>query len=157
MKIEMFTPREIAPYARNPRQNDAAMAKVAASIKEFGFRQPIVVDKDMVIIAGHTRWAAAGLLKLKQVPVHIATELSPTQVKAYRLADNRTNQESHWDYELLDLEIEDLRNEDFDLELTGFDLKELERKDTAEPPEDFQSVDDNIEVKNECPKCHYEW
>ena len=87
----------------------------------------------------------------------IATELTPTQVKAYRLADNRTGQEALWDYELLDLEIEDLRNEDFDLELTGFDLKELERKDTAEPPEEFQSVDDNLEVKNECPKCHYEW
>ncbi len=86
MKIEMRKLSEIKPYDKNPRINNAAVDAVAASIKEFGFRAPIVVDKDDVIIVGHTRWKAAGKLGLERVPVHVANELSPAQVKAYRNA-----------------------------------------------------------------------
>jgi ParB-like chromosome segregation protein Spo0J len=94
---------------------------VAASLKEYGFRQPIVVDADGIVIAGHTRLLAAKQIGMKQVPVHVATDLSPTQVKAYRLADNRTAEETSWDLELLPLELEGLVDLEYDLDLLGFD------------------------------------
>jgi DNA modification methylase len=115
------------PYARNSRKiSERAIDKVAASIKEFGFRQCIVVDKGGVIICGHTRLLAAKKLGLKQVPVHVADNLTPAQVKAYRLMDNRSHEEAEWDLELLGPELEELRGLDFDLELTGFDDREVD-------------------------------
>jgi DNA modification methylase len=115
------------PYARNSRKiPERAIDKVAASIKEFGWRQAIVVDRDGVIICGHTRLLAAKKLALKQVPVHVADNLTPAQVKAYRLMDNRSHDETDWDLDLLGPELEDLRGLDFDLELTGFDPSEIE-------------------------------
>ena len=126
LTVESVPLAEVIPYARNPRKNDAAVAKVAASIKEFGFRQPIVVDDQMVVIAGHTRLEAARQLGLADVPVHIAEGLTDTQAKAYRLADNRTGQEAEWDMDLLGLEMRDLVGDEFDLSLTGFDDLELE-------------------------------
>jgi DNA modification methylase len=115
------------PYARNSRKiPERAIDKVAASIKEFGWRQAIVVDKDGVIICGHTRLLAAKKLGLKQVPVHVADNLTPAQVKAYRLMDNRSHEETDWDLELLGPELEELHGLDFDLELTGFDQHEIE-------------------------------
>ena len=127
MQVTEIDIGKITPYARNPRRNDGAIAKVAASIVEFGWRQPIVVDEAMVIVVGHTRFEAAKRLGLTTVPVHIATGLTPTQVKAYRLADNRTNEEAEWDASLLALELEDLKLEDFDLDLTGFDDSEIDK------------------------------
>ena len=127
MKVELVEIARVVPYARNPRRNDAAIAKVAASIKEYGFRQPIVVDEEMVIIAGHTRLQAAQALGLKKVPVHIATGLTQAQVKAYRLADNRTHEDSEWDEELLAIELGELDELGFDLDLTGFEAIELEK------------------------------
>lgn len=126
MEIESWPLTKIIPYARNPRKNQA-VAAVKASIKEFGFRQPIVVDRDGVIVAGHTRYMAAQELELKVVPVHVATELTPIQIKAYRLADNRTAQNATWDDELLGLELQELQADDFDLDLTGFDDADLAR------------------------------
>jgi len=115
------------PYARNSRKiPERAIDKVAASIKEFGWRQAIVVDKDGVIICGHTRLLAAKKLGLKQVPVHVADNLTTTQVKAYRLMDNRSHEETDWDIELLGPELEELQALDFDLELTGFDPHEID-------------------------------
>jgi DNA modification methylase len=125
MKVEMMQIDKLIPYARNPRRNDAAVDAVAASIKEFGFRQPIVVDEDMVILVGHTRFKAARKLGLQEVPVHVATGLTDAQKKAYRIADNRLNEIAEWDNDLLELELEDLRMVDFDLALTGFDADEL--------------------------------
>ena len=101
------------------------MAKVSASIKEYGWRQPIVVDEENVIIAGHTRLMAAKRLGLDEVPVHVATGMTPQQVKAYRLADNRVAAEAEWDEDLLALELSELSDSDFDLSLTGFDDDEL--------------------------------
>ena len=89
MKIELIQIDRVIPYANNPRRNEAAVAKVAASIKEFGFRQPIVVDNNNVVIVGHTRLLAARQLGLAEVPVHIAEGLTSSQIKAYRIADNR--------------------------------------------------------------------
>ena len=125
MKIEIWKITDIKPYEANPRVNDQAVSAVAASIREFGFRQPIVVDEDGVIIVGHTRWKAAQQLGLEKVPVHVAKGLSPAQVKAYRLADNKTAEFAEWDLELLPIELADLKRMDFDLELIGFSGDEL--------------------------------
>ena len=127
MKIELWTVDQVIPYARNARTiSDAAVAKVAASIQEFGWRQPIVVDGKRVIIAGHTRLLAARKLGLKEVPVHVADNLSPAQVKAYRLMDNRSHDETSWDFELLGPELADLQSLGYgNLELTGFDQNEI--------------------------------
>lgn len=107
----------IIPYKNNPRNNKKAIQYVANSIKEFGFKQPIVVDKNNVIICGHTRFEAAKLLNLKEVPVIIANDLTEKQVKAYRLADNKVAEMAKWDMKALDLELSDL---EFDMTEFGF-------------------------------------
>lgn len=126
MKVEMMAVERLIPYARNPRRNDGAVDATAASIKEFGFRQPIVVDEEMVILVGHTRTKAAQKLGLSQVPVHVATGLTEAQKKAYRIADNRTGEIAEWDNDLLALELEDLRMADFDLGTLAFDAAEVD-------------------------------
>jgi DNA modification methylase len=127
MKVEMRPISSIRPYQNNPRHNDAAVDAVAASIREFGWRVPIVCDEAMVIIAGHTRYKAALKLGLTMVPVHIAVGLTPDQVKAFRIADNQSSDLSDWDYDLLPIELNDLKASDFDLGLLGFDQDELAR------------------------------
>jgi DNA modification methylase len=126
VKVELVPVGKVTPYVRNPRKNQASIANVAASVKEFGWRQPIVVDREMVIIVGHTRYLAALQLGMEKVPVHVA-DLSPAQAKAYRIMDNRSAQDSEWDMALLGLELKDLEGEGFDLSLTGLDEDELER------------------------------
>ncbi len=125
MQIELRDIDRVKVYPGNPRINDAAVDAVAASIREFGFRQPIVVDEAGVIIVGHTRYKAALKMGLKQVPVHVAKDLTPEQVKAYRIADNKTAELAEWNMELLPLELKDLLAADFDLSLLGFDADEL--------------------------------
>jgi ParB-like chromosome segregation protein Spo0J len=125
VKVEIIDIDKLIPYARNPRKNDAAITKVSASIKEFGFKQPIVVDTDMVIVAGHTRYEASKKLGLEQVPVVIADDLTEAQIKAYRIADNKTNEYAEWDYDLLKLEIDDLIELNYDLDLTSYDQNEI--------------------------------
>lgn len=127
MKIEMRKLSEIKPYEKNPRINNAAVDAVAASIKEFGFRVPIVVDADGVIICGHTRLKAAQKLGLDSAPVHVATDLSAMQVKALRIADNKTSELAEWDFNLLPLELKDLQELDFNIDLLGFGEAELEK------------------------------
>ena len=127
MQVEMRPITAIRPYENNPRHNDAAVDAVAASIREYGFRQPLVVDEDGVIIVGHTRYKAALKLGLNEVPVHVAVGLSPAQAKAYRLADNQTATMSSWDDDKLPLELLGLQEMGFDLDLTGFSGDELLR------------------------------
>jgi len=128
MEIETWPVDRPIRYARNARKLSArAVDTVAASLKEFGFRQPIVVDCDGVVVCGHTRLAAAKKLGLESVPVHVASNLSPAQVKAYRLMDNRSHEESSWDLDLLPLELLELKELNCDLALTGFDTDELNR------------------------------
>ncbi len=135
------------PYARNPRQApEAAIAKVAASLQEFGFRQPIVVDEEHVVIAGHTRLLAARQLGLEQVPVHVACGLTPQQVKAYRIADNRSAQETTWDFGLLPLELTELGDLDYDLGLTGFDPAEIAGFLATDRPRASP-------IPTSCPRC----
>jgi DNA modification methylase len=127
MHVEMCPIGSIRPYENNPRLNEAAVAAVAASIREFGFRQPIVVDEEGVILVGHTRLKAAQKLGLESVPVHFAHGLTPAQAKAYRIADNQTASLSGWDDDKLPLELIGLQELGFDLDLTGFSADELER------------------------------
>ena len=119
MHVELRPIDSIRPYPGNPRINEDAVDAVARSIKEFGFRQPIVVDGEGVIVVGHTRYKAAIKLGLKMVPVHVATDLTPEQVKAYRIADNATNEIAEWDYQLLPIELAGLQEANFDLGLLG--------------------------------------
>lgn len=144
MKIQEIELEKIKPYENNPRKN-LNYDKVAKSIKEYGFQQPIVVDKDMSIIVGHTRYEAAKRLDLKTVPVVIA-ELNPLKAKAYRIADNRLNEDSKWDFSLLNKEFTDLMDNHFDLDNLGFDNKELENLITFEP--EFKTDDDVPEMED---------
>ncbi len=125
MIIELRALSAITPYEKNPRINDAAVDAVAESITRFGFRQPIVVDEDGVIVCGHTRFKAAQQLGLDTVPVHVATDLTPEQIRAYRIADNKTNELASWDMELLPLELAELQDAGIDWSLLGFDEDEL--------------------------------
>ena len=109
MEIELWPIDRPLPYAKNPRKiPQSAIDKVAASIKEFGWRQPIVVDADGVVVVGHTRLLAARKLGLLEVPVHVAADLTEAQCRAYRIADNRAGEEARWDDKLLKLEISEL-------------------------------------------------
>jgi len=149
LTVEWWPTEKPVPYGRNPRvAPEAAITKVAGSLAEFGWRQPIVVDEEGIILAGHTRLLAAQRLGLEKVPVHVATDLTPQQAKAYRLADNRTAQETSWDMGLLPLELADLAEFEYDLALTGFEPDELaaflaeetegltDPDDVPEPPEE---------------------
>ena len=121
----MIPIEQVKPYTKNPRKNDRAVELVAKSIKEFGFRNPIILDKNGEIIAGHTRLKAAEKLKLKEVPVIRAEDLTEEQVKAFRIMDNKSSEKAEWNMELLKEELIELQKEDFRLELTGFSFKEL--------------------------------
>lgn len=120
MQTEMRKTGTVKPYDKNPRLNDGAVTAVAESIKAYGFNSPIIVDKDGVIICGHTRWKAAQQLGLEEVPVIVASHLTKKQAKAYRIADNKTSDLSIWDNKLLLEELEDL-----DDLFTGFDPGEM--------------------------------
>ena len=133
-KIEMRRISDLKPYKNNPRKNDKAVDAVAASIKAFGVKQPVVIDDNGEIIAGHTRLKAAKKLGIKTVPCIVADDLTPEQIKAYRLADNKTAELAEWDMELLPLELDDLQ--EFDMTLFGFEMP----KGRAEAIEDDYEI-----------------
>lgn len=119
MNIETWKIDRIKPYKDNPRVNRQAVEPVAQSIRTFGFQQPLVVDEQGVILAGHTRWAAARKLKLNEVPVVVASDLTPDQARAYRLADNKTAELADWEPASLARELDALQTQ-FDMSLFGF-------------------------------------
>ena len=123
--VEIRDIESIRPYQQNPRLNDHAVDAVVASLKEFGFRQPIVVDGDGIIVVGHTRWKAAKKLGLAKIPVHVARDLTAQQVRAYRIADNKTAEIADWDLTILPIELSELRDAGVNLGLLGFDQEEL--------------------------------
>lgn len=127
MQVELWDIARVKEYERNPRCNEGAVDAVAKSIREFGFKVPVIVDAGGVLIAGHTRLKAARKLGMKQVPVIRADDLTPEQVQAFRIADNQTASIATWDYQLLPLELKDLQAADFDLDLLGFGADELAR------------------------------
>ena len=158
MQIESVALNKIIPYIRNPRKNENAVEKVASSIQEFGFRQPIVVDSKNVIIAGHTRFEAAKRLGLDLVPVHVADGLTEQQVKAYRIADNRVGQEAEWDYDLLKLELEEILKSD-STGFEDFEIEEILKEINFESATiEEQGSLDKIDPKMiECPLCKKEF
>lgn len=120
IQIEWIPPEELIPYEKNPRKNDKAVDVVATSISQYGFLVPIILDKDNIIIAGHTRLKAAKKLGLKEVPVIWAENLTPAQIKGFRIMDNKSNEYAKWDLESLKIEFQELKDLNFDLSLTGF-------------------------------------
>ena len=132
--VEMWPVDRPKDYPGNARKwSGQALAKVAASIKAFGFRQPVVVDSDEVLVVGHLRRAGAREAGLKQIPVHVARDLTAAKIRAYRLADNRTAQEADWDMDLLASEFAGLKALDFDLSLTCFNAAEWETPHQPDP------------------------
>ena len=127
---------EIKPYEKNPRKNDEAVKYVAESIKQFGFKVPIVIDSQNIIVAGHTRWKAAKKLGLSEVPCIVADDLNDEQIKAFRLADNKVSEKAEWDFELLSDELEDLF--DFDMSVFGFDDVQEEEEPQEVTEDDFE-------------------
>lgn len=144
MQIEMRKPSDLIPYVNNPRKNDgAAVDKVASSIKNFGFKVPIVVDASGEIVAGHTRHKAALKLGLDEVPVVVADDLTPAQIKAFRIADNRVAEESGWDFDLLEIELEAI--EGFSVEDLGFDAGELDFGEHVDI-QDYSDIENEMEL-----------
>lgn len=157
MNIETWPIEKVIPYARNPRKNDGAVAVVAGSLKEFGWRQPLVVDREGVLIVGHTRLLAARQLGMTEVPVHVA-DLTQAQAKAYRIADNKSSDAAEWDFDLLRLELDDLKALDVPLDMTGFSLDDLPAVMDSIPDEN-KAIDEDAmrDTENECPKCGFKW
>lgn len=154
MQIKNWDINDVKPYNNNPRKNDEAVEKVANSIREFGWQQPIVVDKNGVIIVGHTRLKAAYRLELEQVPVLVAENLTDEQVKAYRLADNKTGELAIWDWHKLNIELEDIDWLDTNMEDFGFsagiDIDEFfTDNETSGGEESTQAEPKEIQ----CPHC----
>ena len=142
MEIIMKKTTDIVPYENNPRRNTEAVKYVANSIKEFGFKQPIVIDKDGVIVAGHTRWLASRTLGLEEVPCIMADDLTAEQIKAYRLADNKVAELATWDYDAL---LEELGEISIDMTDFGFSL------------DDFEDEEETIETDDKDAKIEEKW
>ena len=158
MKIVEKKVDELKAYENNPRKNEEAVKYVTASIKEFGFKVPVIVDKDNVIVAGHTRVKAAQELGMTTVPCIVADDLTEEQVKAFRLADNKVSEFSLWDFDLLNQELEGF--EDFDMSAFGFinfDESEVDLEDFFEEKEEVEKEEkeEAIPVPEEiqCPHC----
>lgn len=135
MNVQEIKLKDIKPYGKNPRKNDDAVPYVAESIKQFGFKVPIVIDKNNVIVAGHTRYKAAKKLGFKSVPRIIADDLTDEQIKAFRLADNKVSEKAEWDLDLLDSEIEGI----FDIDMTDFGF-ELESEELEAEEDEYQGT-----------------
>lgn len=164
MKIKNMKINDLIPYENNPRNNEGAIEYVANSIKQFGFKVPIVVDKDNVIVAGHTRWLAASALEMDEVPVVVADDLTPEQIRAFRLADNKVAEKASWDFTKLADEIKGI-DTDINLNELGFGEFEL---DTLLNGNDFdETALDNLFMEApekeskpktiKCPHCGKEF
>lgn len=150
MEIKMVKIGDLKPYENNPRFNDEAVQYVANSIKQFGFKVPMVIDKNNVIVAGHTRYKASMELGLKEVPCIVADDLNEEQIKAFRLADNKVSEKATWDFELLDEELQDIINinmEDFDFKLTDINWDDIEELTDAT----YKEPESN---RLQCPMCN---
>lgn len=157
MNIVYLPVDDLIPYEHNAKQHpEKQVEHIANSIREFGFRQPIVVDADNVVVIGHGRLLAAEKLGLETVPVVRADDLSEAQIRALRLADNKTN-ESEWEFAELEAELAELEM-DFDMSEFGFDDPSSDTSDDSyETPESFKEYGEDMETKHVCPRCGYEW
>jgi ParB-like chromosome segregation protein Spo0J len=148
LKIEYVDIDSIKPYENNPRHNEEAIPFVMNSIKEFGFKNPIIIDKNNVIIAGHTRLESAKRLGMKEVPIIHADDLTEEQVKAFRLADNKVSEKASWNFELLDEELEDL---DINMEDFGFEDIKIDWASVDEINENNYEKPESEKLR--CPLC----
>jgi len=150
---------DLIPYVKNPRKNDAAVSAVAASINKFGFKVPIVIDENNVIVCGHTRYKAAEWLKLKTVPCIMADDLTPEQIKAFRLADNKTSELSGWDVDLLVEELQEITAidmTDFAFDVNVFLKADEQKEQNLNNGEEIDLDDfDDENFKCKCPKCGF--
>lgn len=153
MEIKYVDITDLTPYENNPRINEAAVEAVANSIEEFGFRNPILIDADGVIIAGHTRLAAAKALGLQTVPVIVAEGLTEEQIKAFRLVDNKTAELSKWDFELLESELNELS---LDMEKFGFIEDKFDESLLDDLFTEAQESKEKEPKQIQCPHCG-EW
>lgn len=153
--VKIMDINALKPYPSNPRKNEHAIEPVANSIREFGFKQPIVIDKNNTIIAGHTRLLAAKELGLTEVPVIVADDLTPEQVKAYRLADNKTGELAGWDFEQLDIELDDIA--DIDMSKFGFEAftETLDSPSGGGGGEIGLDEFEDGKFEHVCPKCGF--
>jgi ParB-like chromosome segregation protein Spo0J len=160
-KIKQRSVAKLIPYAANSRtHSDAQVAQIAASIKEFGWTNPILVAGDDTIIAGHGRLLAARKLDMEEVPVIVLDHLSKSQQRALVIADNQLALNAGWDMDMLKVEIEDLKLDDFDISILGFDASSLDKmlNDAIpqEAPDEFKEVDEEA-LGHNCPKCGFEF
>ena len=154
---------DLKPYEKNPRHNDEAVKGVANSIRQFGFKVPIVIDKNNVIVAGHTRYKASLELGLETVPCIIADDLTPKQIKAFRLADNKVSEKSYWDFDLLNEELADLKLDfdmgEFDFRVQDIDIdwddEQGEKKEDDEEELSEDTYEPPKKIYLECPHCHH--
>lgn len=144
MEIIELSIKDIKPYEKNPRKNDDAVQYVVQSIKEFGFKVPIVIDKNNVIVAGHTRYKASKKLNLDVVPCIIADDLTEEQIKAFRLADNKVSEVAEWENSLLSKELDSILNIDMSL----FDFKEIFKEEIAEEEKEVEFTESLEEEHN---------
>ena len=151
MKIVNKKVEELRPYENNPRFNDDAVEYVTKSIKEFGFKVPIILDKNNVIVAGHTRYKASLELGLKEVPCIIADDLTDEQIKAFRLADNKVSEQASWNYDLLDEELSDIL--DIDMKEFGFEKMQDIDLDNFFETEKEEPKKEEKPVVIKCPCC----
>lgn len=142
---------DLIPYINNPRQNDQAVDAVASSIKNFGFKVPIVIDEKNEIVNGHTRLKAAKKLGMKEVPTIVADDLTEEQIKAFRLADNKVSEIAEWDEDALAIELEELANLNFDMDDFGFetDMPDFQPVDSETQP----NLDEMKPIMVVCPHC----
>ena len=151
MEIKMIKVEELKPYENNPRMNDDAVKLVANSIKNFGFKVPIIIDKNGVIVAGHTRYKASQELGLKEVPCIIADDLTEEQIKAFRLADNKVSERATWDYDLLDMELSDIL--DINMEDFGFAIQDINLDINDDDFIQDTEITKSKEKEIVCPNC----
>lgn len=161
MRIEQWPLEKLAPYARNPRKNDDAVVRMADAIKQFGFRVPVVARSSGELIDGHLRLKAAAALGLKTVPVAIADDMTEAQIKAFRISVNKAAEWAGWDESLLALELQELKDMDFDLCMTGFSDDELKKLLGTEEVKISESREIEVEdfndeeFEHECPRCKF--
>jgi len=162
VKIEFIDINKIIPYEDNPRvHSDIQIEQISKSIKEFGFTVPILIDENKNVIAGHGRLEASKSLQLKEVPTITISNLTDQQKKAYIIADNQLTLNSNWNEDLLKSQLSFLTENNFDLNLLGFEdaqldnyFKEIEEIDLTD---DFKEFDEEIETQHQCPKCGFKW
>lgn len=157
-QIEWLDVNSVTPYENNARKNDDTVPYLINSIKRFGFRVPLVIDKDSVIVCGHTRLKAALEIGMEKVPCVRADDLTKAEIKAFRLADNKIAEMSGWDFEKLDIEIDELKDLDFVMDDFGFG----ENNNNINPDDFFDESEENKEskkktVKCTCPECGHEF